>query len=259
MDAPNSPSPLTPHPRPMQPHPCGIKFPISPRLGCADVLRAAVVYWTSPAMRAKGAEKMERKSFYRVLALAMALLGLIPAGALASELAFTHAGVGSGTLNGVPFPASAFVITAYGDTNSRILKDVDVWSINHTSASISIVDLGTIDLLTGTRTFVNHTSIIVGFSRVSDGTDLFNGPMNSAFSTWDMLGPIGPFSGTGNLLQWSLIPQINTNRGILLFNNSSSPATFSATMVPEPTTLVLLAFGSFVMIGRRNRPTDRNR
>jgi len=29
MDAPNSPSPLTPHPRPMQPRPRGIKFPIS--------------------------------------------------------------------------------------------------------------------------------------------------------------------------------------------------------------------------------------
>lgn len=179
-------------------------------------------------------------------ALAVALGVLVPASA--SVLMLQHAGSGSGTLAGQPFALSDFVITAYADTNNR-QPLAGGWSIDHTSASISIADLGTYNFLSGTRTFVNFS--LVGFSRAgADGNDLFNGPANAAFGSWDMLSPIGPISGPGGLLQWSLAPQIDTSGGVLIFNDAAvANATFTAS-IPEPATMGLLATS---LLGLRRR------
>lgn len=88
------------------------------------------------------------------LVTAIALLTLTSAEATASILMFTHAGSGSGTLAGVPFPESDFVITATVDTDNRVpILDMAGFSIPHSSANISIDGLGTFDFLTPTATF----------------------------------------------------------------------------------------------------------
>ena len=66
-----------------------------------------------------------------------------------------------------------------------------------------------------------------------------------------MLGPIGPISGSGELLQWTFTPQINTTGGILIFNNGFSDATFTA--VPEPASLAIFVVGGMALIVRRRR------
>jgi hypothetical protein len=181
-------------------------------------------------------------------ALAVALVVFVPASVSASVLMLQHAGAGGGTLAGQPFALSDFVITAYSDTNNRQPLSGG-WFIDHTSASVAIAGLGTYDFVTGTRTFVNYS--LVGFSRAgANGVDLFNGPLDPAFSSWDMLSSIGPITGTGGLLQWTNSPQINTSGGILIFDNASvANATFTA-LIPEPATLGLLATS---LLGLRRR------
>ena len=182
------------------------------------------------------------------------LLANIPAEASEPIMQFTFTGSGSGSLGGTNFPTSNFVITSIADTANREKKS-DVWSIDHTSSSISIAGLGDFSILTGTRTFVNCGSKQVGFSRAGlGGYDLYSNLNNTAFGTWDMLTPIGPFSGSMNLKQWSsYLPLIDTTGGILIFNNGSCIGTFQATVVPEPATLSLLAAGLGAIWLKRRR------
>ena len=161
------------------------------------------------------------------LALALAPLLLCASLAEANTSTFTHLGTGSGQLNGVPFPASDFTIVALVDTANQESFGSG-YSIDHTQATITIAGLGTYSFTTPTRTFVNNGVSTVGFSRATIfGSDLFNGPGDPALATWDMLSPIGPISGTGNLLQWGSSP-IDTSGGILFFDSATTPSTFTA-------------------------------
>ena len=186
----------------------------------------------------------------RLAPFAVALVMLIPAAAPAAIMTFEHVGVGAGSLAGVPFPASSFTITALGDTAARQSLGFGYW-IDHTSASIAIAGLGSYSFVTGTRTFVSNTGNIVGFSRAGGGgLDLFNGPADPAFGSWDELTPIGPISGQGGLLQWTNIP-VDTSGGVLVFDNAANvPITFTA-FIPEPAAFSLLSVVGLVVRRRR--------
>jgi hypothetical protein len=188
---------------------------------------------------------------------AVVALASMTMAAPASVIEFVHEGVGSGTLDGQSFGVGApvpFIITAYSDTDDRVSFG-NGFAIQHTAASIAIDGVGVFDFLVPTRTFVNHISSIVGFSRSTDGgasgLDLFNGPTNAAFGAWDMLSSIGPFSGQSQLLQWNDDPPIQTSGGVLVFNDQLVPGTFTATVLPAPGAVALLGVAGLVGARRR--------
>lgn len=53
-----------------------------------------------------------------------------------------------------------------------------------------------------------------------------NGPTDVAFGTWDMLSSIGPITGMGAFLQWTL-SDVNTDGGVLVFDSGPSTITFT--------------------------------
>lgn len=169
--------------------------------------------------------------------------------ALAAPIEFEHLGSGSGTIDGVAFSAT-FAITAVGNTNDR--QDLGfAFFIDHTSAEINIDGVGLFSFVSGTRTFVNNSAHSVGFSRAGfGGADLFNGPTNAAFGSWDMLSSIGPISGGGELLQWG-IEDVVTSGGILFFDDFFTDVRFTATVVPAPASLTLLSITGIALTRRR--------
>jgi hypothetical protein len=189
--------------------------------------------------------------------LSLLILLAVASHAFSAQLSFTHSASGSGSIGGVPFTNASFSIFELVDTGNRVPFTVGGtfgYSIIDTSASINIAGLGLFHFTTPTRTFVNNDIGIVGFAR-GDGdlSDLFDGPGSSVFATWNMLTPIGPITAnSGELTQWSFSP-VTTDGGVLVFNNARPiNATFQATLVPEPSSVVLL-LGAMVWVGFRQR------
>lgn len=180
----------------------------------------------------------------RMLPLSVAFVLLFGVTAFADPILFTHTGTGSGSLAGNSFSTTAFTISGVGDTTNRV-SFASGFFIDLTSASIEIMGVGNLTFVTGTRFFVNNNSGLLGFSRAG-GADLFNGPSNSAFLSWNMLTSIGPIAGTANLAQWSNSPVI-TDQGTLVFDSGSTASTFQATVgplaVPEPGSMILFGTG----------------
>lgn len=178
------------------------------------------------------------------------LVGATPA--LAADIVLTQEGYGNGRIDGVAFPLSHFVMTAYANTAERRTEGFGYW-LPHSAASIDIDGLGTFHFLIATRTFVNSSHASVGFGRYGlfEG-DLFDGPTNAQFAAWDMLSPVGPVSGGGVLLQWD--PDhgdVLTTGGILEFDfRLNVPVTFSATV---PASASVGPFAATVLVVQRRR------
>jgi hypothetical protein len=169
-----------------------------------------------------------------------------------SLLNITHSTIGSGTVGALSFTNASITISELADPSSRVgltTPNVSGFSIQDLSATISISGLGLFHFTSPTRTFVNNTFGVVGFSRSGANlSDLLDGPTAAPFFDWDMLGPVGPITGPGQFVQWTGtgLPPITTDIGILIFNDASPSVTFQVTLVPEPSSA---AFLSLFLIG----------
>ena len=179
----------------------------------------------------------------------------------AELITFTHEGSGSGSLNAVPFADLAFTITAVADTEDRVplgTSGTPGSAVSHQFATIELEGLGLFEFVTDTRTFVNRGEGLVGFGRSRDGgvngSDLFNGPGGSdLLASYELDVSIGPIAGSALLLQWNSVASgpVLTSGGQLFFSDEFVPATFTATLVPEPGLAGLMLIGLPLTVCRR--------
>ena len=186
--------------------------------------------------------------------------------AAADLLQFTQTGSGSGTLDGVAFDDTTFTITALTDTaNVDGIAPFSSWT-PHLSATIEIDGVGTFDILTQTYTLVEHPgqwgapAVAFAIEWIGGPAGLFWGPMDAVFGTWDTTTELDTVTGDSFHLGWGLKefdPQIFTTGGLLYFNNSQEfvEGTFTATLVPAPGALVLLAGAGLIRRRRREAAT----
>jgi hypothetical protein len=183
---------------------------------------------------------------------AIASVAFTAAAAQAVGITFIHTGTGTGRIGNTPFENAQFTITSVADTNDRTSFNGG-FSLVHQSSQISIADIGVFTITTGTRTFVNNTASggqgLVGFSRQS-GIDLFNGPSGSGLDTWDLITNIGPISGNGRLIQW-FSEDVNTNAGILVFDNNNNVSASFQAIIPAPGAVALLGMSGLLAARRR--------
>jgi hypothetical protein len=178
-------------------------------------------------------------------------------------LNITHSSIGSGSIGALSFTNASVTISELADTSCRVeltTPNVSGFSIDDLSATITISGLGLFHFTSPTRTFVNNTFGIVGFSRTgANMADLLDGPTAGAFFDWEMLGSVGPITGDGEFVQWTGpgLPPVTTDAGVLIFNDASPDVTFEVTVVPEPATAALLT--SFLIgLGMRSCARGRN-
>jgi hypothetical protein len=196
----------------------------------------------------------------KLVGLVVVLSGALVSNAVATPITYIDTGRGSGTIGATSFFLTPFTIRAAGDTTARQPFSGGFF-IPNISADITIDGLGDFTFVTPTRFFVNQVANggVVGFARIT-GSDIFDGPSNAQFGTWDMLTSIGPINGTGQLNGPSL--PIITSGGVLAFDISFtgfSFITFQATVgsvaapVPEPGTLILFGSGLAGLVARFRR------
>ena len=170
---------------------------------------------------------------------------------VASPMTYIYEGAGSGSLNGVAFAESRFVITAIGDTDDVIVIDSSSSFLNHRSVSIGIDGVGSYEINTQTRTFVNNASKIAGFSRGGDwGADLIWFGPDESFASWDLVTQLDTVSGTGELMQWGSSSRIQTDGGALVFDDIRNME-MDFTAVPEPCMILMLGAGGLVLARKR--------
>jgi len=172
----------------------------------------------------------------------LALVLIFACNSFANSISFTDSGVGSGTIGSTVFSDAAFTIYAVGDTDNIVkIPGGSGFNLDLSRATILIAGVGKFTLFTPTSFFVNFS--LVGFGHAGlHGSDLVNGPLDPQFATWNMRTSIGPITGQGGILQWSLHPLIETSGGTLIFNDGATPLTFKA-VVPEPPSMFLVVSG----------------
>jgi PEP-CTERM motif len=193
-----------------------------------------------------------RTKYARAVTLSFICL-LAPIAVRGSSATYTFQGLGTGVLGTTSFTDSAFTIMLTGNTNSIVQSTqpcipspCTVFSEQATSATVSVAGLtGTFTLPVGV--FDNQTFTTLGFSRFSGGAvtgDIMDLQFNPAFGPYDLassLGPIGPFTSNEGQFNCSF-GCVTTSQGNLSMS-SVSGVTFTATVVPEPSSLLLLSTG----------------
>jgi hypothetical protein len=182
---------------------------------------------------------------------AIGLLMCWVGGVCAAPLEVDISATGTGTIGGVPFSNSIFLIRMYADTANRQLVQPGIYHISPVASSIEIWGIGTASFTLGTRVFVNNPNQIAGFSRAgTTGSDILDVD-GSAFSTWDLLSDVGPvFDATPHPV--SQASGLATTLGTLNFTAYSN-STFTANVVPEPGAVMLLILGLAVGVLDRRR------
>jgi hypothetical protein len=176
----------------------------------------------------------------------MAVVLLLLAGTLfADSISFTYSGMGSGTVGQTKFSDAAFTIHAIGNTADIVTFPGNIFALDLSKVTISIAGVDKFTIITPTEFDVFPTTGggAVQFGRAGPGgTALIIGPGDPQFATWNMRTSIGPITGQGDILQWSLPPPVSTSGGTLIFVDRGTQLTFKA-VVPEPSSVWFLGFG----------------
>jgi hypothetical protein len=196
----------------------------------------------------------------------LAVTGILGAIASAAPITYTLSTTATGTLDTLPFTDALVSVTLTGDTSNVTAGPppfTDVL-VNPGSAIVSVSGIGTgtftdpieiIDTLSDTAA-LGGPAVLILDNTSGTGILLQTG---SVFLSYDLQVPLGPITGTGGVASGShMTPIFPTTAGDLTWavGQSLGTSTFTASTVPEPTSLTLFSAGLLGLTGlclRRKR------
>ena len=154
-------------------------------------------------------------------------------------------GVGSGTFGGTPFTDLPFRISYVIDSDDVFGNAFNVPNsvgvvVPRSATTIDLDHFGEFEFSLMVP-WVNHDLSKMGFTDDPMGLDLYHSPVRSELATWDMKSEIS-IAGDFELLQWGNGKPLHDGNGYkrLAFDDATVSGTFSATAVPEPSSLVMV-------------------
>ena len=208
-----------------------------------------------------GAYRHPRKARRTLLLLGPSLAWLLlPAAADAEPILYRFQGQGAGQIGSQPFVGS-FAIELHGETD-QILDTSNASQIGRSltgPAAIELDGIGSAVFTASMNVFIAE-SLFVDVSHLGMGVALSGGDkaifdlVSTELYGYRLGSQFGPvFVATPNLVnQFNGVP---TDLGDLSFSSMSN-VTFTATPVPEPSSLVLMLIGLTVLAGRRLSPAS---
>jgi hypothetical protein len=190
--------------------------------------------------------KIGRRSAATVMVSTVLSLALgLPTSARAGMITYTFTATGNGTLGANAFTDASFAITCTADTN-QVTSTGEGFSVADLTATVSVAGLGIATFITPTTNIDNQGLGRAGISDSVPGVALLFED-NPAFLTYDLTTPIGPLTGSPS---FNFGVHFATTAGDFTLTDVST-ATFQATAqsVPEPSSLVLLGFGTATLAG----------
>jgi hypothetical protein len=162
---------------------------------------------------------------------------------------FRFSGLASGTLGDIDFTDAVIDITASAETSQierrLILGTFQSLWVENQRASIHIEGVGEAVFTQITETWTRER--LVGFARdfetfISRGTDLVTVDVQSQTPSYNLYDELPPFAVDGFFVIGGQFIDIQTSLGLLTLQSGSlQSGMFSATIVPEPTSIVIPA------------------
>jgi hypothetical protein len=183
----------------------------------------------------------------------LAATGILGGIASAAPITYTLTTTATGTLGASPFTDALVSVTLTGDTTNVTAGPppyTDV-VVNPGSATVSVSGLGTgmftdsieiVDTLSDTAV-LGGPAVLILDNTSGTGILLQTG---SVFTSYDLRTSLGPITGTGGVASGShMTPIFPTTAGNLTWavGQSLGTSTFTASTVPEPTSLTLFSVG----------------
>jgi hypothetical protein len=176
---------------------------------------------------------------------AISLLGLASEFVQAAPVTYTIAANGTGSLGDTAFSGSDFVITADADTNN-VVPFGGGFLVASSNMNISVAGIGNGDLTNANQSVSNQGGGLAGFGdTVQDFAILF--VSNPIFGSYDLKSSFGPIAGSPVFNSGQSFP---TTGGFFVLTDVSNPS-FTAVVIPEPTTAALALAATFFFVGRR--------
>jgi hypothetical protein len=206
---------------------------------------------TRAALSKGGAQETNSYQFMKLLTLITLLCFLSQAHS--SPMVYTFSGTGTGTLGAAPFTGAHFLITASADTRDFSQLGGGVSQILVQSASVQVSGFANGQFGVGLRLFQGpfYSSPPGSIGDATVGLSLATGPdlmdlFSHAFASYDLRNPLGPVVATPDYQSRLSFNNISTTIGPMTLTSSLN-VTFTATVVPEPSGIVILVAGVAVL------------
>jgi hypothetical protein len=177
------------------------------------------------------------RSVSKRLALALVSAGLLAASsrAEADTITYTETVVATGFLGGSVFANDLFTFTFVGDTTNVTSTPGVLFQNLVGTATVSVNGM----TFTLTSPSEAADSVTSGVASIGEGFAIL-GVANSAFTTYDLTTSIGPITGTTAFISGS---SFATSGGSLILTTPARTATFQASVVPEPASILMMGLG----------------